>query len=286
MPKGFGLDRFLKEEFRIKKSTGILIACIIVLSMVTIITAADNGKKIDVYAPSFVAKDATGLISSDVATENVFVGLRNKPGTEDRLLVLGHKGKIRNEFVEEEALAVEIPADQIDALSRDPRVSYIEEDPVRYPLALEDSELVPSLSNGLYGLITTKATDVHARGITGAGVTACIADTAIDISHPDLANLIETGNYNSRPIDLANETHATHVAGTVVAAMNNMGIRGVAYNAGLYHARVLGPNGGLSSEVMSGVQWLVETKGCKIVGLSPGSPTRTRTEEKFYKRNV
>lgn len=256
---------------------------IIILSVLTMTTAADNGKKVAVDEPSYKISDNPDRGATDAATQKVFVGFRNKPGAKERILVQGHNGRISHEFPEVQAFAVEIPTNQIDALSREPQVLYVEEDPIRYPLGLSDSELEPSMSNGLYGLITTYATTVHANGVTGTEITACIADTAIDINHPDIApNLLETVNNNSQPIDLANETHATHVAGTIVAALNDKGVRGVAYGAKLYHARVLGPNGGYASEVMNGVRWLVETKGCRNVGLSLGSKSRSRTEEKFY----
>jgi hypothetical protein len=59
-------------------------------------------------------------------------------------------------------------------------------------------------------------------------------------------------------------------------------VLGVAYSAKLAHARVLGPSGGSSSDIMRGVRWLVETQGCKIVNLSLGGGLKSKTEEKFY----
>jgi subtilisin family serine protease len=254
------------------------------MSLFATITAADNGETISNDEPSFKIPDISDQTSENDATKHVFIGFRSKPGQKEKSLVLEHKGKIRSEFIDLNAFAADIPQDKIDTLSRDPKVLYIEEDPMRYVLGLSDFELEPSLSNGLYGLITSGSTSVHARGITGEGAVACIADTAIDTDHPDIfPNLIETANFNSQSIDIFNETHATHVAGTVIAALNNKGIRGVAYNASLYHARVLGPEGGLASEVMDGVRWLVEDEKCKIVGLSLGDSRRSRTEEIFYR---
>jgi len=267
-----------------KKNINIIMVCFIVLSVLTMTTAADNGIKVSVDEPSFKILNNPGPGSADTATQRIFIGFQNKPGDKERMLVQGLNGRIINEFPEVQAFAVEIPANKIDALSKKPDVLYIEQDPIRSPLGLSDSELEPSMSNGLYGLITTYATTVQKKGVTGTGSIACIADTAIDTTHPDIAaNLLETRNFNSQPIDLPNETHATHVAGTIIAALNNKGVRGVAYTAKLYHARVLGPEGGSSSEVMKGVRWLVENKGCKVVGLSLGGSTKSRTEEIFYR---
>lgn len=270
-----------------RKIIGILIVTIIILSVLTMTTAADNGKKVAANEPDFKIPDKPGQGSADADTQNVFVGFETKPGTKERTLVKGHKGQIINEFPEVQAFSIKIPANQRDALSREQGVVYVEDDPKRYPMGLSDSELEPSMSNGLYGLITTYATSVHTDGVTGTGSIACIADTAIDATHPDIApNLLGTRNFNSQPVDLAIETHATHVAGTIVAALNGKGVRGVAYGAKLYHARVLGPDGGRASEVMKGVRWLVKTKGCRNVGLSLGSSVRSRAEERFYEQMV
>ena len=57
---------------------------------------------------------------------------------------------------------------------------------------------------------------------------------------------------------------------------------GAAYEAKLYHARVLRNSGGSSSQIMNGVKWLVETAGCKIVNMSLGGGRAMKTEERFY----
>src|ERR1043166_1942000 len=110
-------------------------------------------------------------------------------------------------------------------MGNDPRVEYIEPVPMRYPLSLSTEQLVPSLSNGLYGLITTKAIAAQRRGVTGEGINVGVADTGIDYTHPDIApnykggidTLKEGDNdpfWNNDP----NEAHGTHVAGTILAA--------------------------------------------------------------------
>jgi subtilisin family serine protease len=179
------------------------------------------------------------------------------------------------------------------ALENDPRVEYIEPVPMRYPLGLSTEQLVPAMSNGLYGLLTTKATDVHLRGVDGSfngiGINVGVADTGLDYTHPDIApnykggiDTVGAGDndpfWNNDP----SETHATHVCGTILGANNSVGVYGVAYKANLYHARVLGPNGGSTSDIMEGVRWLVETAGCKVVNLSLGGGIGSRTEENFY----
>lgn len=182
------------------------------------------------------------------------------------------------------------------AIARSPHVAYVERVPTRYALGLDDEQLVPALNNGLYGLITTRATDTHADGVTGAGINVGVADTGLDYYHPDIAP-----NYRGGTDTIAGdddplwesfwdpewgeevaETHGTHVAGTVIAANNSVGVLGVAPSANLYHARVLDAYGGTAATVMDGVRWLVETAGCKVVNLSLGGAAPSTTEQNFY----
>ncbi len=195
--------------------------------------------------------------------------------------------QLRREFPELKSIAVKIRnSHQLEALRNNPDVELLEVDPKRYPMGLSEQQLTPTLDNGLYGLLTTKATTVHGRGFTGAGISVGVADTSLDYGHPDIAanykGGIDTVSNDNDPINDDGETHGTHVAGTILGAFNNVGVYGVAYNANLYHARVLGPTGGYSSDIMDGVRHLVEVRGCKIVNMSLGGGLPSTTEQNFY----
>jgi subtilisin family serine protease len=234
---------------------------------------------------------------SSASQQHVFVGFKKAPGASDRALVQRYGGTVRFSFPSVAALAIDIAGDQMGGLARESGVRYVEQDPIREPLSLSTSQLTPSLDNGLYGLVTTHAVDAHTAGATGAGVKACVADTGLDTTHPDIAPNFVAGHDSFDGDDNVDvfddgvadtETHGTHVAGTLLAANNSVGVLGVAYDADLYHARVLGthehPAGrvsGTTSQVMDGVQWLAD-RGCKVVNLSLGGQQRSRTEEALY----
>ena len=197
-------------------------------------------------------------------------------------------------------LAVDLSPDQVNAVKQSTGVNYVEDDPVRTPMSLssdlQSSELVPSISNGLYGLVTTHAVEAQAAGYTGVGVKACVADTGLDTTQSDIAPNFVAG-YDafdpSKPtvnvFDLGvatTETHATHVSGIILGAINGSGIHGVAPNARLYEARVLGtqPDGtvsGTTSQVMAGVQWLAD-QGCKVINMSLGGGDKSQAEGALY----
>ena len=224
--------------------------------------------------------------------ERVLVGFDRAPSASDRAAVARLGAVVRHVLPDANALALDVSGSSVGALARLGGVSYVERDELRYPLGLADAQLTPSLDNGLYGLLTTKATTVHSR-VTGAGVKACVADTGLDQDHPDIAPNYKGGidtvanptDYDPSHVNpgLEVETHGTHVAGTVLAANNGVGVLGVAYGAELYHARVLTNDGGYSSDIMDGVRWLVATKGCKVVNMSLGGGFKSKTEENFYK---
>lgn len=235
---------------------------------------------------SLLAADGPG--AAPASRKNLFVGFKERPTPAQERLLESHGARIRSVFANVKAIAIDLDEARIGDVARAQGVDYVEEDPMRYKLGLGDAQLVPSLANGLYGLLTTKATAAHVAGITGTTVKVGVADTSLDYTHPDIA-----GNYASGtdtvgagdddPINDDGETHGTHVAGTILAVNNSVGVRGVAYGAKLYHARVLGPNGGTTTDIMEGVRWLAVTQGCHIVNLSLGGGLSSRTEENFYK---
>jgi subtilisin family serine protease len=86
--------------------------------------------------------------------------------------------------------------------------------------------------------------EAYAQGVTGAGVTAVVIDSGVEIAHEDLVdnvlpnrslNLIEDTTYRTDPTSTAKDgDHGTSVAGLIAAkGWNNIGTRGVAPDAGL-----------------------------------------------------
>ena len=81
---------------------------------------------------------------------------------------------------------------------------------------------------------------------TGVGETIAVIDTGIQPNHPDLI-LVGGKNFTNLPVgqlepdDNWNDGHGhgTHVAGTIAALNNNLGVVGVAPGAGLYAVKVL-----------------------------------------------
>jgi type VII secretion-associated serine protease mycosin len=124
----------------------------------------------------------------------------------------------------------------------------------------------------------------------GKGVIVAVIDTGVDLGHPDLrenlvsgisfVNQVEVEDWenpgqtvvepfaNKGPLD--DHGHGTHVAGTIAAAMNGVGVVGAAPNAKIMPIKVLSyTRSGFGSDVAAGIVWAVE-HGAKVINLSLG----------------
>jgi subtilisin family serine protease len=256
-----------------------------------------------VGAVALLAGATTAGAAKPSQLQHYMIGFSHSPNASDTALVKSHGGVVRFTFPSIGVLAVDLAANQVNDVKRAAGVSYVEADPVRTPLSLSgdllSGEYPATADNGLYGLVTTHTVEAQEEGYLGNGVKACVADTGLDTRHPDIApNLVDThdvfhdttGLHATDVFDLGvetTETHATHVSGIILGAINGIGIHGVAPEAKLYEARVLGtqPDGvtveGETSQVMAGVQWLAD-QGCKVINMSLGGGDRSQAEEALY----
>ena len=125
-------------------------------------------------------------------------------------------------------------------------------------------------------------------GLTGENVTVAIMDTGI-ISHPDFDNRILTFKdcINKKQMLYDDNGHGTHVAG-IIAGNGRMSPEqkycGIAPNAKLIIIKVLDKNGnGNTSNVLSGVEWLIKNKDkykVRLLNISVGMLKNAGRKEK------
>ncbi|MCR4425490.1 MAG: S8 family peptidase [Firmicutes bacterium] len=114
---------------------------------------------------------------------------------------------------------------------------------------------------------------------TGRGVKVAVLDTGIDTGHPDLgANVRGTYNAMGHAASARDDNgHGTHVAGTIGALRNGIGVQGVAPRASLYAVKVLDAQGsGKLSSLVGGLSWCVE-KGIRVLNMSLSSGRDNQT---------
>lgn len=121
---------------------------------------------------------------------------------------------------------------------------------------------------------------------TGEAVKIGIIDTGIDASHLDLINNLKGGvstvSYTASYND--DNGHGTHVAGTIAAVDNEIGVIGVGPNIQLYAIKVLDRRGsGYLSDVIEGLDW-ARQNGMQVVNMSLGTNVYSQAFEDAVKR--
>ena len=183
----------------------------------------------------------------------VLIGFTRQPGAAEEALVRGVGGTIKYTYHLVPAIAATLPEAAIPGLLANPNVTRIEPDGKVWAI---DAEL-----DNAWGVKRIGAGTVHDSGNKGTGVKVAVIDSGIDCTHLDLdANCVggyDFVNDDDDPMDDAG--HGTHVAGTVAAEDNEVGVVGVAPKAQLYALKVLGSDGsGDYSDVIAALQWAVD----------------------------
>jgi hypothetical protein len=169
-------------------------------------------------------------------------------------------------------MAVRLSDGQAEALRRDSRVDYIEPD-----------RIVMLAKPGTGGGGTTGQEVPYGISrvgyASGAGKTAWVIDTGIDLDHPDLnvdvarSVTMFTSGRDANSADDGNG-HGSHVAGTIAARNNTTGVIGVAYDATVVAVKVLDSRGsGSYSGVIAGVDYVAANgKAGDVANMSLGGP--------------
>ena len=156
-------------------------------------------------------------------------------------------GQVHHQFNRINAMAVSITARMAIRLGRDPNVVSVEADVKRYLAAKPVPPTDPYVEQVMpYGIERVQAPQVWKKGYEGEGVTVCIIDTGLYDQHEDIDGDFVHG-YSQDPDSYWYEDgygHGTHVAGTVSAADNEVGVIGVSPGkAGLYMVKIFGEDG-------------------------------------------
>jgi subtilisin family serine protease len=189
---------------------------------------------------------------------DVLVGFVSPPTPEDVAIVQAIGGQVRYVYSIVPAMAASVPEPALRGLAQDRRVRVIEPDGLFH--ATNDGDFQGELDR-TWGVKRIQSGVVHQAGLLGGKVRVAVLDTGIDASHPEFAGIYKGGyNFvagNHQPVD--GHGHGTHVAGTVAAARDGVGVVGVAPGIDLYALKVLGDDGsGSFSDVIAALQWCIQ----------------------------
>ena len=178
--------------------------------------------------------------------------------------------------------SIEMPRSALNGLRNHPKVVLVEED-------LPQQAIGQGIPEGITRIFASQNTAFDIDGIDDNRVDADVAilDTGIDIDHPDLnvvggTNCLNRGPRRTYYCDGAlgtaddDQYHGTHVAGTVAALDNGIGVVGVAPGARLWAVKVLDSGGsGYTSGIIAGIDWVVAQGDIEVMNLSLGGSGRS-----------
>ena len=174
------------------------------------------------------------------------------------------------------------------SLRTSPNVRYVEPDVPRYLHAVSrpGEQTIP------YGVSLVHAPEAWEGRIAGA-VNVVVIDSGIDNTHSELQGAFKGG---LNVLDNAASTmdrigHGTHVAGTIAAANNRLGVVGVAPHVRLWAIKAFGEDGsGSMADVVEGLEWVLEKKAAEggrwVVNISAGGPQGSAAEGEAFARAI
>ncbi len=231
-----------------------------------------------------VYKNNSGRLASSYQKSQDMVKAR----TQKLLNDAGIKGEILNVYSKTiNGATLKLSHSDVETLRNSNEVSYIEEDHI---IALAppcgtpnggpcdgndgEEEPAPSGQETPYGITRVNG------GVTYSGSNAAwVIDSGIDLDHEDL-NVDATRGFNAftsgrdgKSLDDGNG-HGTHVAGTIAAVDNNVGVIGVAAGATVIPVKVLDSRGsGSYSGVIAGVDHVgANGSNGDVANMSLGGP--------------
>lgn len=173
---------------------------------------------------------------------------------------------------------------QVKGLLNNPHIKLVEADQKRYPLGIYNDDTGNPMQQQVtpYAVYQSQADQLTFDA--NAGMKVCVIDSGLDQSNPDFIwgnitgdNDSGTGNWyeNGGP-------HGTHVAGTIGAADNNIGVIGMAPGVPMHIIKVFNAEGwGYSSDLAHAAN-LCSQAGANIINMSLGGGGSNNTESNAF----
>jgi subtilisin family serine protease len=206
---------------------------------------------------------------------------RGNAQAESQRAVQAGGGQLKHVYsVAIQGFAANVPAQALERMqAANPNIAYCEQDqvvtagPVQAAAPPSGGGSVQPAQETPWGIARVNG------GAAGTFATAWVIDTGIDLTHPDLnVDTARSRNFVERetsPLDT--NGHGTHVAGTIAALNNTIGVVGVAPGAPVVAVRVLNRRGsGTNSGVIAGVDYVAQNgRAGDVANMSLGGGVST-----------
>ncbi len=229
--------------------------------------------------------------TANQAPDPVRVYVEYAPGQRDAVRgALAQAGaQMHHEFTELNSYAVTLPEAALPGLQRNPNVVSVEADPPRSLAGVSLSAQLETLTEQVvpYGVTAVQAPDVWAQGYDGANRKVCIIDTGYSPTHEDLPDNVDgISQIPGEEFTYDTNSHGSHVAGTIAAIDNEVGVIGVAPGVDLFIVKIFDFNGLWVSKAHSSdlvaAAYACEEAGANIISMSLSGTQATGKEEQAF----
>jgi subtilisin family serine protease len=215
----------------------------------------------------------------------LLVGVRTHEDMDDVAAALRALGANPDRLDITGVIAATVPsgATAVGALTRDPRVAYVEPDPTLAVAIDEFDRLDPDTGiKFTWAYDTVRAGEAIAAVGGGSSRLVAVVDTGLDVNHPEFAGQIsrtvDTSLGNSDVTDFVG--HGTFVTGLIAAlADNGLGGRGVAGRTKILALRASRDNEGrfFLSDMLAGIDIAIRARA-RVVNMSLAGTSFTQSQ--------
>ncbi len=242
------------------------------------------------------------LAAAQVSTEaqlaaqgkvRVVVSYKSGAGAAALAAIAAAGGRVVVDLSDVDAVAAEVPARARAALQRSPAVQSVDDDPMRYAFGTfgkRSAARIKPMSGGTqvspYGIGMVQADQLS--DVLAFDRKLCIVDSGIDRVHEDLNGITVDGvNLTTSGEWFTDEaSHGTHVAGTIAAIDNTIGVLGVLphEHISIYIAKVFDASGSAPSSVIAKGMLACMRARANVVSMSLGGSQAGRLEQRVVDR--
>jgi hypothetical protein len=210
-------------------------------------------------------------------TASYLVGFKNEADIAEFMEKKKLKEKKHKKLKHQKTISIQLTKSEVEEIQEHTDIAYIEEDA---QVSISNSD--DSIQSVPWGIQEIGGIEAQNIGANGTSIKIAILDTGI-ANHPDLA--VKGGASFVEGADFSDDNgHGTHVAGSISALNNEMGVIGVAPEAEIYSLKVLDRNGsGSYSNVIQAIEWAIDNQ-INIISMSFGGNATSQSFQEAIKK--
>ena len=243
----------------------------------------------------------TPVTAAPKDTVRVWVSYQSDKKAEVAQVLGKAKAEVHYDFPELEAYVVTLPKAALNGIVNNPFVIDVEEDPVRYSIDPVEVAVEPGPDdtwdiNGQvvpWGIDAVQAREIWDADLDGAidtgapdgsGITVCIIDTGYYADHEDLIDSTTGLSQVDDDYTRDGEGHGSHVAGTISAKNNSIGVVGVTPGTvDLTIVKIFNDAGDwTSASNLVNAIYTCRDNGADIISMSLGGASSSRKEQRAF----